>query len=135
MNYELFRLVNGWAGHRDGIDDVMEWTATWLIYAVFAATAAACGWALWRRSFARVGRVLAALAVAFLIAFAVEHLNTEQRPFQDHAVHQLIPHAAGVSMPSDHATAAFAMALAVGAFLSRAWGMALAVPAAAIGFT
>jgi undecaprenyl-diphosphatase len=49
-------------------------------------------------------------------------------------VHQLIAHGGGVSLPSDHATAAFTLALAVGAFLDRTWGEILFVAAVAIGF-
>ena len=36
-------------------------------------------------------------------------------------------------MPSDHATAAFAIAFAVGVFLHRRWGAALTVVAVVIG--
>jgi hypothetical protein len=38
-------------------------------------------------------------------------------------------------MPSDHATAAFAIAFAVGVFLHREWGVALAVVAVLIGLS
>ncbi|MEK8110462.1 phosphatase PAP2 family protein [Micromonospora sp. M12] len=38
------------------------------------------------------------------------------------------------SLPSDHATAAFAVAFAVGVFLSWRWGLLLSVLAAVIGF-
>ncbi|WFE32676.1 phosphatase PAP2 family protein [Micromonospora sp. WMMD975] len=79
-------------------------------------------------------RVVASLGLAFAVGQAVAAFSTEVRPFQAHAVHQLIPHAAGPSLPSDHATAAFAVAFAVGAFLSRRWGLALSVLAAVIGF-
>lgn len=48
-------------------------------------------------------------------------------------MHQLIAHAADVSLPSDHATAAFVIALAAGAFLHRGWGAVLLAAAAAVG--
>jgi undecaprenyl-diphosphatase len=64
---------------------------------------------------------------------AVAHTSHQVRPFQTHQVHQLIAHDPGVSMPSDHATAAFALAFGIGAFLSWRWGVVLAVVAAAIG--
>jgi undecaprenyl-diphosphatase len=48
-------------------------------------------------------------------------------------VHQLIAHDPGVSMPSDHATAAFALAFGIGAFLSLRWGLVLAAIALAVG--
>jgi undecaprenyl-diphosphatase len=61
-------------------------------------------------------------------------MSAEVRPFQTHHVVQLLAHENGSSMPSDHATAAFAIAAAIGVFLHRGWGVVLAVAAAAIGF-
>jgi undecaprenyl-diphosphatase len=49
-------------------------------------------------------------------------------------VHVLVAHAGGQSFPSDHATAAFGVAVAVFAFLSRRWGTGLLAAAALIGF-
>jgi len=61
-------------------------------------------------------------------------LHPERRPFQTHHVHLLLTHAPGQSFPSDHATAAFAIALATIAFLSRPAGSVLFILAALIGF-
>ncbi|MEU7842679.1 phosphatase PAP2 family protein [Micromonospora sp. NPDC049114] len=133
MNYHLFQIVNAAAGRSDPVDDVFEWSAVWLIW-VLAATAAIPVLAHVRNGHAALVRVVASLALAFAVGLAVAALSTEVRPFQTHPVHQLIPHAAGASLPSDHATAAFAVAFAVGAFLSRRWGVALSVLAGIIGF-
>ena len=133
MNYHLFQIVNAAAGRSDPVDDVFEWSAVWLIWAL-AATAAIPVLARVRHGRAALGRVVASLGLAFAVGQAVAALSTEVRPFQTHPVHQLIPHAAGPSLPSDHATAAFAVAFAVGAFLSRRWGVALSVLATLIGF-
>ena len=133
MNYEVFQVLNGWAGHFAPIDDVMAAAATWLIYAVFAAGAALVARALHRRRWTAVAAVAATLMLAFLSAALLEQMTTEVRPFQTHRVHQLIPHAAGASLPSDHATAAFAVGFAVLAFLSRRWGWMLIGAAALIG--
>lgn len=135
MNYHLFELLNQRAGRADGIDDVMEFAATRLIYVVFLAGAAQVAVSLYRRRLRPVVEIGAVLVLAFAGAMGVEHLSREQRPFQSHPVHQLIAHDAGVSMPSDHATAAFAIALAVGVFLHRGWGVALGVAAVLIGLS
>jgi undecaprenyl-diphosphatase len=45
-----------------------------------------------------------------------------------------VSHAAGQSFPSDHATAAFGVALATWAFLDRRWGGVLFAAAVLIGF-
>ncbi|MET8907559.1 phosphatase PAP2 family protein [Micromonospora sp. NPDC004551] len=133
MNYHLFQIVNDTAGRNDLVDDVFEWSAMWLIY-VLAAIAAIPVLAHVRHGRPALVRVVASLGLAFAVGQVVATLSTEVRPFQTHPVHQLIPHATGASLPSDHATAAFAVAFAVGAFLSRRWGVALSLVATIIGF-
>ncbi|MGI5183868.1 phosphatase PAP2 family protein [Dactylosporangium sp. CA-152071] len=133
MNYRLFQLINDHAGRVDGVDDIMEFLAGPFIYVVFAAFAAVVVWALRGGRRGQVAYVFAALLVAFLGAQLLNHLNGQLRPFQTHQVHQLVAHAGGVSLPSDHATAAFAIALAVGVFLHRGAGVALLVAAVAVG--
>ncbi|MFI6267193.1 hypothetical protein [Micromonospora sp. NPDC051006] len=66
MNYRLFELVNGHAGRVDGIDDVMEFAAQYLIYVVFAVAAVLGAVALRRGRLRPVIALGAALAVAFL---------------------------------------------------------------------
>jgi undecaprenyl-diphosphatase len=133
VNYQLFELINQRAGRGDSLDDLMEFAAMWLIYAVFAAGAALIAASLHRRQLRPVIEIGATLFLAFAAAMNVERGSRELRPFQSHHVHQLIVHDGGVSMPSDHATAAFALALAIGVFLHRRWGAALAIVAVLIG--
>ncbi|MFI2711307.1 phosphatase PAP2 family protein [Micromonospora sp. NPDC018662] len=133
MNYHLFQMINAGAGKVDAVDDAFEWAAVWLIY-VLAALAVVPVLRGGRPAAGAALRVLASLALAFALGRVTAALSTEVRPFQTHHVHQLIPHAAGPSLPSDHATAAFALALAVGVFLSRRWGAVLTILAVIIGF-
>jgi undecaprenyl-diphosphatase len=133
MNYYIFHILNDRAGQTDSLDDVMEFAANWLIYAAFAIAAVLIALSLSRRRIRPVAELGAGLAVAFAAGMAVAHTSHQLRPFQTHHVHQLISHDPGVSMPSDHATAAFALAFGIGAFLSWRWGVLLAVVAAGIG--
>jgi undecaprenyl-diphosphatase len=133
MNYRLFELINAWAGRADSVDDVMEFAANRLIYAVFLVAAVLAARSLRRGRIRPVAELGVASAVGFAGALVLSHLNRQVRPFQSHQVHQLIAHDPGVSLPSDHATAAFTIAFAVFAFLSRRWGVALVVLAAAVG--
>ncbi|MGC4888850.1 phosphatase PAP2 family protein [Micromonospora sp. DT227] len=133
MNYHLFQMINAGAGRVDAVDDAFEWAAVWLIY-VLGALAVVPVVRAGRPAAGAVARVLAALALAFALGRVTAALSTEVRPFQTHHVHQLIPHATGPSLPSDHATAAFTLALAVGVFLSRRWGAVLTILAVVIGF-
>jgi undecaprenyl-diphosphatase len=135
LNYQLFELLNRDAGSIDSLDDVMEFAATWLIYIVFAIAASLVTIALYRRRLRQVLELGVTLLLAFATATALARVSTELRPFQTHHVHQLIAHDPGVSLPSDHATAAFALAFGIGLFLHRGWGVALAVAAVIIGFS
>ena len=134
MNYHLFQVINGWAGRNDGIDDVMEFTATTVIYLVFGAAALIGLQALRHRQIRPLVAIGATLALAFTAATVMSHFSAEVRPFQTHHVVQLIPHEAGASLPSDHAVAAFTIAAAVAVFLRRRWAFPLAAGAFAIGF-
>jgi undecaprenyl-diphosphatase len=134
VNYQLFELINNAAGRHDGVDDLMEFAATWLIYPLFAVAAALAGRALYHHRLQAVIELGGTLFLAFAASTILAHLSTEVRPFQTHAVHQLVAHEPGASLPSDHATAAFTLAVGVGVFLHRGWGWTLALAAVAVGF-
>ena len=134
MNYHLFQLINGPAGSNDRLDDALEWAATWLIFVIGVLAAIPVLTALRSKGWAALTRVVMSLLVAFAAGQLVAAGSSELRPFQTHPVHQLIPHAGGGSLPSDHATAAFSLAFAVGAFLSWRWGAALTALAVVVAF-
>lgn len=134
MNYQLFNLINSAAGRWATIDDVMRFAAVYLVFLVFSIAGAVVLHALLRRRFRAVVCFGATLVLAFALAQVLAHLSDERRPFQDHPVHQLIPHGADGGMPSDHATAAFAIAFGLLVFLSRRAGLALIPVAVLIGF-
>jgi undecaprenyl-diphosphatase len=134
VNYRLFNLINSAAGHWAVIDHLMRFAAVYLVFLVFSIAGAVVLHALLQRRFRAVLCFGATLVLAFGLAQVLAHLSREQRPFQDHPVHQLIPHSPGVGMPSDHATAAFAIAFGLVVFLSRRVGIALTPVAVLIGF-
>lgn len=133
MNYTLFRDIHGLAGNSVA-DGVMRFCAQDLLFVLAAALAVLCLREITRRGYLRVATVGVALAVAFLLGLAAAALHPELRPFQTHAVHVLVAHAGGQSFPSDHSTAAFAIAFATSAFLSRRWGLLLVGGAICVGF-
>lgn len=134
MNYDLFRTINDWSGHRL-LDDVMKVFAKDLLFLVFVAFALLCGERMRERDLRPVAYSFAGVVLTFVFGRVAAKFHAERRPFQTHEVHQLIPHDPGQSFPSDHAMAAFGVALAALMFLSRAWGGILAVAAVAIGFS
>jgi undecaprenyl-diphosphatase len=135
VNYQLFELLNHEAGRIPWLDDLMVFAATRLIYAVFAVAAVLVAVAVARRQTRTVVQLRLTLVPAFSAATVSAHLGHQVRPFKTHRVHQLIAHHPGVSLPSDHATAVFALAFGVGMFLHRGWGALLTVAALIIGLS
>jgi undecaprenyl-diphosphatase len=134
VNYRLFELINNDAGRWPSLDQVMRLAAVGLIYVVFAVVAFVIASALCRRRWRPMRLLAATLALAWTGATALARVSDEQRPFQSHHVHQLIAHDPGVSLPSDHATAAFAMGFGLYLFLDRRLGTLIAIAGAVIGF-
>lgn len=133
MNTRLLTTVNGWSGNR-WLDELMRLAAQYLIFVVFAIVAALVLRRLTRREWRPMVLTAGTLGVAFALGLVAAAVYPERRPFQTHDVHLLVAHAPGQSFPSDHATASFAIAFAVLAFLSRGWGLVLLLVAALIGF-
>lgn len=132
MNYSLFSTINSWSGTRL-LDTLMRFAARDLIFAVFAVFAALVLFVYLRKGLAPVAGSAVTLVLAFGFGLVAAALHLEKRPFQSHQVRLLIQHAPGQSFPSDHATAAFAVALASLVFLSRPIGAALLSLAVLIG--
>jgi undecaprenyl-diphosphatase len=134
MNYHLLKTINGWSGNH-ALDEVMKFVAKDLIFVVFAAFALVCLVVLRRRKLDPLWAAGATLALAYLLGLGAAAVHSEKRPFTVHPnLHRLIPHGAGQSFPSDHATAAFAIAFATLAFLSLASGALFFLTALLIGF-
>jgi undecaprenyl-diphosphatase len=133
VNYQLFHAINALAGRWPRIDGIMRFAAVRLVFVAVAVAGVIVIGAVLRRQVRPVSCFGVSLALAFGLSQGLERLSHEVRPFQSHAVHQLISHAPGVSMPSDHATAAFALAFGVLLFLDRPVGLVLTAVAVLIG--
>jgi undecaprenyl-diphosphatase len=133
VNYQVFHAINALAGRWPRIDWVMRFAAVQLVFVAFAVAGVIVIHALLRRQIRHVVCFGVSLVLAFGLSQGLERLSREVRPFQSHAVRQLVSHAPGVSMPSDHATAAFALAFGVLLFLDRRAGFALTAVAVLIG--
>jgi undecaprenyl-diphosphatase len=133
VNYRTFNLINSAAGRWPAIDHLMRFAAVYLVFLVFSIAGAVVLHSLLQRRFRAVLCFGGTLVLAFGLAQVLAHVSRERRPFQDHPVHQLISHAPGVGMPSDHATAAFAIAFGLLVFLNRRAGLALTPVAVLVG--
>ena len=112
MNYELFKMIHGLSGHNRLLDDVMIFFTNdaLIVYALALLAIWMIGNTMYKKSVLYAGGTgILALLGNYLITL----VYYEPRPFVTHHVHILIPHAADASFPSDHATGAFAISIAM----------------------
>jgi len=135
MNDTLLLLINGFAGQSHFLDASMVFIARDLIYIVFAVALVCLGILMYRNERMPVVYFFVTLAVAFVLLQLMSLLNVDHRPFMDHHLTQLVPHAPGKSFPSDHTTVSTAVAAGI-LFLTRfkKTGALLLVGAMLIGF-
>jgi undecaprenyl-diphosphatase len=128
MDWSLLHSLNDYLFRHDGVEDPLLFYVN-VSEALFAATLvviflAARGprFADWRR--AAVAAVLSA-GLALVVGKAISELVDRARPFvaDPNGVHLFSKHAADAGFPSDHATAAFAIAVAI-LLRKRGWGIA-----------
>lgn len=113
MDLSLVKDLNHLFAHADGLEDVLVLYANasealflGLLVAAFALVGAA------RRAVVSAGF---SAAIALALGAVVSHLVDRPRPFvaHPHAVHLFAAHASDAGFPSDHATASFAIAVAL----------------------
>ncbi len=132
LNGTLFEEINELAGHVSLADRSMEFAAQYAVIAI--ALLVAGSW------FVRAGNgadrriavytALASAAIGLGIAVVIQHYYVHQRPFVLRAdVVLLMRHTADPSFPSEHTTAAFAMAAGLGIYRHRLGLLALALAA------
>jgi undecaprenyl-diphosphatase len=113
MDYSLFHALNGFAAGHDGFEDVLRAYAqiSEPMFAIGLVTLFVLARGEGRRAAVAAGLgACLALLVAHFVAGAVDR----PRPFVDHpGAHLFVAHAADPGFPSDHATAAFAIALSL----------------------
>lgn len=138
MDFDLYRAINGLAGRSDLLDAASRHLSTDLPFAAVAVVALLF-LVPWRRHRLerRLGAVSATVsaALALLISQPIAEAADRVRPYLAHPrpSHLLIPASHDPSFPSDHATGAFALALAVW-FYDRLAGSLLLALAALLGF-
>lgn len=136
MDWSLLHALNGFLFHHDTIEDPLlafieasEALFAGTLAVVFIAAHGA-RYATWRR--ASAAAVLSA-GLALTIGKAISEVVDRARPFvaDPGAVHLFSHHAADPGFPSDHATAAFAIAAAL-VLRKRTWGIFALIAAAVL---
>ncbi len=134
MDLDLLRALNDFAAAHDGIEDPV--TAYVGLSAFLFAGLLATLFVVVRGNGRRQGpraavAAGASAALALGVAQIVSHLIERPRPYAGHVIHLFVARSADASFPSDHATAAFAIAVAIW-LRSRRLGWAALVLAAAL---
>lgn len=131
MDWSLLHTLNDYLFRHDAVEDPLLFyvNASEALFIAMLAIVCLFGRASWRRAAVAAG-LSAALGLA--VGKLISELVDRARPFvaDPGGVHLFSRHAADAGFPSDHATAAFAIATAI--FLrNRRWGM-VALSAAAV---
>jgi len=134
VDTSAYETINGFAYRHDAFEDVLRFfalDAQYFFVALLAVLFLARG--KWASANARHG-VLAAgfsAALALIVAQGISHLWERPRPYVAHPdiAHLFIPASMDPSFPSDHATAAFAIAVAIFLRSRRVGLLALALAA------
>ena len=118
LDLRLFEQLNGYAARHDGFEDVLRWfsvDAQVIFLALLAVLFFARGKYLSRNGRHGVAAAGFSALLALGIAQVISHLWERPRPYAAHPAHAhlLLPASADPSFPSDHATAAFAIAVAI----------------------
>lgn len=137
MNYELFSMINGLAGHSAFMDTLMV-AFTKLspyVYVLILVAIYVLGWMKkqmkWRaESVATVVLVILCAIGSFIIG----SIYYESRPFVDHTVNLLTPHAADAGFPSDHSVGVMAIAMGIMYFRNKL-GYLLFIVSFFVGFS
>jgi undecaprenyl-diphosphatase len=117
VDWRIYHAVNTFVAHHSWLGHVFRFIETYGTYAI--AVAAVCLWLAARPGGDRkwkfaAGAALASAAVGLLVNKIVSSAWHRDRPFQTHHVaHIWGSHKTDASFPSDHATASFAIAVAV----------------------
>lgn len=131
MDWSVLHALNNFMYQHDGVEDPLLFYVN-ASEALFIATLAivflaarGAAHAAWRR--ASVAAVLSA-GLGLAVGKVISELVDRARPFvaDPHGVHLFAAHAADPGFPSDHATAAFAIAVAI-LLRKRGWGIAALV--------
>ncbi len=127
MEWSILHALNEFLHRHDGVEDplVFYLNASELLFAatlvVLFALAHGERWREWRRAAFAAG-LSAGLALA--AGAVISHIVDRPRPFvaDPGQLHLFVSHSADGSFPSDHATASFAIAVAI-VLRKRSWGI------------
>ena len=136
MNDYLLLLINGLAGRSSLLDTLMLFMARDLVFVVALVAVICLGLLAYKKEWRPIIYFVATLTASFVLLKLLSMLNVDHRPFMDHHLTQLLPHASGKSFPSDHTTVSAAIAVGILFFTRfKKVGALLFVAAILVGFS
>ncbi|WP_411676548.1 undecaprenyl-diphosphatase [Caproicibacter sp.] len=137
MNYKVFLLINGLANRNPLLDHIMLFSSEYLPYLM-----AFCVLILYLSGIINQNRkyretafqTVLLTAVNLIINLIIGTIIYVPRPFTEHQVHLLYPHAPDSSFPSDHATASMSIAIGL-KYGNRVLGLLMIVLSFLVGFS
>ncbi|WNR43112.1 undecaprenyl-diphosphatase [Paenibacillus roseipurpureus] len=133
VDYHLFQYINQLSNNLSFLNPMMCNLATKAEY-VFYLGVVVYWFTRQKANRDMVAKSLLSASIALGLSGMLGHFFYRDRPFVTHEVLQLIPHPANASFPSDHATAAFAIAASIWMYRRKA-GTFWFVLAASIAFS
>jgi undecaprenyl-diphosphatase len=133
MDFYLFHVINQLAGTVTVLNPIMRLLSQDAEY-IFYLGVIVYWFTRIPKNRTMVIEALLSACLGMAISGLLGHLFYRDRPFVAHSVIQLIPHAANASFPSDHAVAAFSIAMAIWHF-RKSIGKVWLILAACIAFS
>lgn len=132
MDFDLYGAINGFAAHHDWAEDPLRFFAIQgQVFFVLLLAGLFLLRGKWRSAAGRHGVIAAGFSAALALGMAqiISRLVQRPRPYvtHPHTAHLFLPVSHDFSFPSDHATAAFAIAVALLLRHRRAGILALAM--------
>jgi undecaprenyl-diphosphatase len=118
LDYQLFQVINHWAATVSFLNPLMRFLAQDAEY-IFYLGVIVYWLVRTEKSRTMIVQALLSACIALGVGGVLGHFFYRDRPFVAHAVLQLIKHPANASFPSDHATAAFAIATTIWLFRNK----------------
>jgi undecaprenyl-diphosphatase len=123
LDYQLFKLINDLAGTAAFFNPIMRFLSLDAEY-LFYIGIIVYWFTRTNQNRRMVATALFSACIGLGISGLLAHFFYRDRPFIAHPVFQLIKHPANASFPSDHATGAFVIAVAIWLFhkkIGRVW--------------
>lgn len=124
MDFQLFQIINNWAGKNIWLDSFMIFCAEYLIFGLFLIFIFL--FFSLKEKIKLTILIFSSTVLAWTLNQLISLIHFRYRPFASHHdIIQLVQHASDKSFPSDHTTISFALGLSIYLFNKKLGILAL----------